>query len=61
MTVQQLQKILDTMPANAEVVYYDGDNGLTYVNNVEHRTNIVTNPWARNPQTKPANVVVLGT
>ena len=59
MTVKQLQKILNKMPQDAEVVYYDGDNGLCYVTEVEHHTEIIVNPWAKKPQTKSVNVVWL--
>lgn len=60
MTVKQLQKLLDKMPKDAEVGYYDGDNGLIYIEEVSHQDKIIINPWQIKPQTKPANIVILG-
>lgn len=60
MTVKQLQKALSKMPQDAEVIYYDGDNGETSVNEVEYRNYTYTNMWKLNPTKVPANIVVLG-
>lgn len=60
MTVKQLQKELSKMPQDAEVIYYDGDNGATSVNEVEYRKYTYTNMWQLNPTKVPANIVVLG-
>jgi hypothetical protein len=59
MTVQQLIKQLSKMPHDAQVIYYDGDNGATTVESAMHEDGIVTNPYSREPQLEPANVVVL--
>ena len=47
------------MPQDAQVIYYDGDNGATTVESVAHENCIVINPHSLEPQTEPANVVVL--
>ncbi len=60
MTVKQLQKRLNTMPPDAEVIYYDGDNGPTFVETVDYETSIVLYPHMRNPPRENMNVVVLG-
>jgi hypothetical protein len=60
MTVKQLREKLSEMPQDAEVIYYDGDNGVTYINEVEYETSIIMYPHMRNPQREDANVVVLG-
>ena len=47
------------MPQDARVIYYDGDNGATTVESAMHEDGIVINPYSREPQLEPANVVVL--
>ena len=36
MTVKELIKILQKMPQDAEVMYYDGDNGWTTPSNIQY-------------------------
>jgi hypothetical protein len=36
MTVKQLIKVLEKMPQDAEVMYYDGDNGWTTPSNIQY-------------------------
>lgn len=59
MTVKQLMKELSKMPQNAQVIYYDGDDGATSVESVAPEGCVIINPHSREPQTEPANVVVL--
>ncbi len=60
MTVKQLQERLSKMPQDVEVMYYDGDNGPTFVNEVDYETSVVIYPHMRGPQRANMNVVVLG-
>lgn len=59
MTVKQLIKELSKMPQNAQIIYYDGDNGATTIESAEHEDYIIINPYCQEPKTKPADVVVL--
>lgn len=59
MTVKQLRAKLEKMPQDAEVEYYDGDNGWTIIDSVNHEDNIRSYIQSNNPRTSPANVVVL--
>lgn len=45
MTVQQLIKQLSKIPQDAEVIYYDGDNGATTVESAMHEDCIIINPY----------------
>lgn len=36
MTVKELIKVLEKMPQDAEVMYYDGDNGWTTPSNIQY-------------------------
>lgn len=60
MTVKELREKLSDMPQDAEIVYYDGDNGATTVEEVEYQNEIMLNPWAATYETRPAHIVVLG-
>jgi hypothetical protein len=44
MTVKELITMLEKMPPDAEIIYYDGDNGLCSPN-VEYCTKILTHRY----------------
>lgn len=49
MTVKELIAMLEEMPPNAEVIYYDGENGWC-TPNVEHCTKILTKRYGPKPE-----------
>lgn len=59
MTVKELIKKLNKMPQNAEVMYFDGDNGWMTVENCNHQTEVQI--YAYNPckDTRKGNFVIL--
>lgn len=59
MTVKELINELNKMPLDAKVMYYDGDNGWTTVEECTHETEVVKQIYARNPEIMTGNFVIL--
>jgi hypothetical protein len=59
MTVKELIKELDKMPQDARVVYYDGDNGWSEIDEVQYLTEL-KNPYQNKIERKGKFVDLYG-
>ena len=59
MTVKELVKKLNKMPQNAEVMYFDGDNGWMTVENCSHQTEVRIYAYNQCDDTRKGNFVIL--
>lgn len=59
MTVKELINELNKMPADAEVMYYDGDNGWITVEECTHETEVVKQIYSPVPEIMTGNFVIL--